>query len=86
MHANILKYDYLSVQWFSETHFNREMKIEQTKTLILKLWVHLYRREFRQKAEGSIVVSAALQGYMQHAAKAKAVAVQQQKSLACWPG
>ena len=67
-----------------ETHFNREMKIEQTKTLILKLWVHLYRREFRQKAEGSIVVSAALQGYMQHAAKA--VAVQQQKSLACWLG
>ena len=52
--------------------------VEQTKTLILKLWVHLYRREFRQKAEGSIVVSAALQGYMQHAAKAKAVAVQQQ--------
>ena len=66
-----------------ETHFNRVIKIEQTKTLILKLWVHLYRREFRQKAEGSIVVSAALQGYMQHAAKAVAV---QQKSLACWLG
>ena len=54
---------------------SREIKIEQ---LILKLWVHFYKREFLQKAEGSVVVSAALQGYMQHAAEAKAVAVQQQ--------
>ena len=54
---------------------SREIKIEQ---LIPKLWVHFYKREFLQKAEGSVVVSAALQGYMQHAAEAKAVAVQQQ--------
>ena len=47
----------------------------------------LQERVSAEKAEGSVVVSAALQGYMQHAAEVKAVAVQQQqqqKSLACW--